>query len=95
MRRALIVIALLVAASCKQQASAPQSSAAQTPSQQQQLTPEQLGEIGAEIHRHPADAQKILAGRNITPEAFEKAVRDVAQSPDSSRRYRDAYRKSG
>jgi len=96
MRKALIVIALLAAAACKQESTPPQTAAGSLPSQEQQaLTPEQLGELGAQIHRHPADAQKLLAEHHLTPEAFEKAIRDVAQNPDAARRYRDAYKKSG
>jgi len=86
--------ALILAAGCKQETAAPPAAAAQQQTQPS-LTPEQLGEIGAQIHRHPADAQKILAGRGITPEAFEKAVRGVAEDPAAARRYRDAYKKSG
>jgi hypothetical protein len=96
MRTTLIAIAIVCALGCQQKS-------AQAPAAQQQpavaastpLTPEQLGEIGAQIHRHPDDARKILAGRGITPEQFEKAIREVAQNPDAARRYRDAYRKAG
>lgn len=58
------------------------------------LTPEQLGELGAEMRKDPARAQEILAARGLTPQSFEKAIRDVTENPDASKRYAEAYRKS-
>jgi hypothetical protein len=96
MRNALVIAALILALGCRQKTStATPAASAQPAAAAQSLTPEQLGELGAQIHRHPADAEKILAGRGITPEAFEKAIRDVAQDPAAARRYRDAYKKAG
>jgi nitrous oxide reductase accessory protein NosL len=99
MRQTLIALAALIVllAGCRQKtASSEQPAPAQQVSASATaLTPEQLGEIGAQIHRHPSDAPKILADRGITPEEFEKAIRNVAQDPDAARRYRDAYKKAG
>jgi len=96
MRKTLIAIAALtVVLGCQQKTSSTTPAAPAQQTSAQALSPEQLGEIGAQIHRHPSDAQKILADRGITPEQFEKAIRDVAQNPEASRRYRDAYRKAG
>ena len=58
-------------------------------------SPEDLGKIGAEIKRHPKDAQKILTDHGMDEASFEKAIRSVSSHPDESKRYRDAYKKAG
>ncbi len=58
------------------------------------LTPEQLGELGAQMRKDPARAEEILVQRGMTPQAFEKAIRDVTENPDASKRYAAAYRKA-
>ena len=57
------------------------------------MTPEQLGELGAEIKRHPSDAKKILSDHGLDEASFEKAIRSVSSDPDASRRYAAAYKK--
>jgi len=57
------------------------------------MTPEQLGEIGAEIKRHPEDAKKILTDHGLDEASFEKAIRGVSSDPAASRRYAAAYKK--
>ncbi len=98
MRKTSIAIAaltLVLAFGCKQKSSTESYS---TPGQEtaasQNLTPEQLGAIGAEIKKHPSDAEKILSEHGLTVASFEKAIRDVSSDPASSRRYRDAYKKA-
>ena len=56
------------------------------------LTPEQLGELGAQIRKDPSRAQELLASRGLNEQSFEKAIRDVTENPDASKRYADAYR---
>jgi len=100
MKKTFIVAALLLVAAfgCKQKststtaASSPYSSQ-QTTAQTPNVTPEQLGEIGAQIKHHPSDADKILADHGLTQDSFAKAIRQVASDPAASRRYRDAYKK--
>lgn len=58
------------------------------------LTPEQLGELGAKIRKDPARADELLTSRGLTKETFEKAIRDVTEDPEASRRYAEAYRKA-
>lgn len=65
------------------------SAAQQTP-----LTPEELGELGARIKKNPKDAERLLADKGLTQEQFERAVRKVAESPDQSKRYAEAYKKA-
>jgi hypothetical protein len=62
--------------------------------QQTSLSPEDLGELGAKIKRNPKDAEKLLSEKGLTEQQFEKAVRKVAESPDESKRYAEAYKKA-
>lgn len=58
------------------------------------LTPEQLGELGAQIRKEPARAQELLASHGMNAQSFEKAIRDVTEKPEESKRYAEAYRKA-
>lgn len=58
------------------------------------LSPEQLGELGAEIRKDPARADEILARKGLNQQSFEKAIRDVTENPDASKRYAESYRKA-
>ena len=58
------------------------------------MSPEDLGTLGAEIKKHPKDAQKLLADKGLTEKQFEQAVRKVAESPEQSKRYTEAYKKA-
>ena len=90
--------ALLLAGACsnEERASTPPSESTAVASQQQnELTPEQLGELGAQIRKNPNDAQRLLAARGLNAESFEKAVRKVAEDPAASKRYAESYRKTG
>ena len=58
------------------------------------MTPEQLGELGAQMRKDPARANDLLAQRGLTQQSFEQAIRDVTEKPDEARRYAAAYRKA-
>lgn len=58
------------------------------------LTPEQLGELGAQIRKEPARAQEILAAHALDPQSFEKAIRAVTEDAEASKRYAAAYRRA-
>ena len=58
-----------------------------------QLSPEQLGELGAQINRQPERADELLAHQGLTRETFEQQIRRVTEDPQASKRYADAYRK--
>jgi len=58
------------------------------------LTPEQLGDLGAQIARDPAHANDLLAQNHLTRAQFEKAIREVTESADASKRYTAAYKKA-
>jgi hypothetical protein len=58
------------------------------------LTPEELGELGAQIKKNPAEAQKLLSEKGLTEQSFEHAIRKVSESPDESKRYAKAYKRA-
>ena len=62
--------------------------------QQTNLSPEDLGELGARIKKHPNEAQKLLSEKGLTEASFEQAVRKIAESPADSKRYAAAYKKA-
>jgi len=59
------------------------------------MTPEQLGDLGAHIAKDPAHANELLTQSHLTREQFEKAIREVTESADASKRYAAAYKKAG
>jgi hypothetical protein len=91
-----LVLTLALAAACSnEQKTATTETPAATPQTAGavNLTPEQLGEIGAQIRKEPARANEILTARGLDQQSFEKAIRDVTENPDASKRYAEAYRK--
>ncbi|HYS54852.1 MAG TPA: hypothetical protein VER58_13930 [Thermoanaerobaculia bacterium] len=62
--------------------------------QQTNLSPEDLGTLGAEIKKHPKDADKLLTDKGLTEQQFVKAVRKVSESPEDSKRYAAAFKKA-
>ena len=99
MKKTLAALALLLAFGCKDKSATTSQQQPVTTEQTAQaqttnLSPEQLGEIGAQIKKHPSDTDKILADHNLTQASFEKEIRRVASDPAASRRYRDAYKKN-
>lgn len=93
--RTLALAALLIASACSndQNTSRAAVETASTPVAKQELTPEQLGELGAEIGKNPDDAKALLARRGLDEQTFEQAIRRIAESPDASKRYAESYRK--
>lgn len=96
-----IALALVLASGCRKQSETTASSASgSTPgtsassSSQATLSPEDLGELGAKIKKHPGDAQKLLSEKGLTEQSFEQQVRQVAQDPEASKRYAAAYKKA-
>ena len=67
------------------------AAAAQTP---HELTPEQLGELGAQIGKTPDRADALLSQHGLTKESFEAQIRKITENPDASKRYAEAYRKA-
>ena len=91
-------LTLLLTAACQQKQSASSSnttSAATPAASAAALTPEELGELGAQIHKHPDNANELLAHQGLTPETFEKSIRKVTENVDASKRYTSAYKRAG
>ena len=91
---AIAALALVLTFGCNQKSTQTAQQPVTTEQQAQNLTPEQLGEIGAQIKKHPSDANKILSDHGLTEASFEQEIRKVASDPAASRRYRDAYKKN-
>lgn len=94
---AIATLALVLTFGCKNQSTATSTPANDNPtsvSQNNNLTPEQLGELGAKIKKNPDDAKKLLSEQGLTEDSFEKQIRQVAQDPDASKRYAAAYKKA-
>jgi hypothetical protein len=58
------------------------------------MTPEELGQLGAEIKKKPAEAKRILSEHGLDEASFEKAIRRVSSNIEESRRYAAAYKKA-
>ena len=58
------------------------------------LSPEDLGELGARIEKQPNDAQKLLSEKGLNDQSFEQAIRKIAEDPEASKRYAEAYKRA-
>jgi hypothetical protein len=99
MKRTLIALTVLLALAggCKQQEKASVSSepkAAATTEAKQTLTPEQLGELGAQIEKTPDQAASLLNEQGLTEKTFEQQIRKITEDPEASKRYASAYEKA-
>ena len=94
---AFALCALLAAGACSNDRSQPAADATPAVATQQQadLTPEQLGELGAQIKKNPNDAKRLLTERGLDEQKFEQAVRKVSEDPAAAKRYSDSYKKAG
>jgi hypothetical protein len=97
---AFALSALLWAGACSndQKTATNQVAPAETAAVQRQasaeMTPEQLGELGAEITQRPNEAEQLLAQRGLDAQSFERAIRKVAEDPTAARKYAESYKKS-
>lgn len=57
-----------------------------------ELSPEDLGELGARLEENPDQIEEILAEQGLTLETFEAAIRNVTENPGEAKRYAEAYR---
>ena len=60
----------------------------------QELTPEQLGEIGARISKNAAQTKQILSEHGLDEKSFEQKIRKVTEDPEASRRYAASFEKA-
>ena len=93
---ALMLLALLFTGACADDAKTTTAERAKTTAtaEARDLTPEELGELGASIEKEPANAEQILSSKGLTEESFEQAIRRVAEDPDASKRYAEAYKRA-
>jgi hypothetical protein len=101
MRNSILALTLLTAiVACKNNTTTPATSSTATSGNTAVATsaptptPEQLGEIGASIKKHPADGSKILSDHGMTQDQFERAIRQVSSDPEASKRYAAAYKRN-
>jgi hypothetical protein len=97
MRSSLLALTLLMAiVACKNNTTTPATTSANAPvtASATSLTPEQLGEIGASIKKHPSEGTKILSDHGMTQDQFERAIRQVSSDPEASKRYAAAYKRN-
>lgn len=92
-----LVLTLALAGACSNEQKATntnESAVTQGNAKAAELTPEQLGELGAQIRKEPSRANELLSQRGLDQASFEKAIRDVTEDPERSKRYAEAYRKA-
>jgi len=95
-----IVMLLALAGGCSQDSNENANAAASGQPQAvatqaaHELTPEQLGELGAQIRKEPGRAEALLSQHGLTKESFEAQIRKITENPDASKRYAEAYRKA-
>ncbi|MGZ8781430.1 MAG: hypothetical protein ACXW31_16050, partial [Thermoanaerobaculia bacterium] len=95
---AMSFVALLAFAGCgakDQQTTAATNNESSTKTEASaNLTPEELGELGAQIRKTPDRANEILRERGLTEKTFETEIREVTEDPEASKRYAAAYKKA-
>ena len=90
-----IALSLVVASGCaKHQTQTASSSQPAAVSPARDLSPERLGEIGAEIKKQPEKASEILSSHGLDEKTFEVAIRKVTEDPEASKRYATAFKKA-
>jgi hypothetical protein len=93
----ILIGMLTLTGACSQDQKATNSVAQPVASQPTQfasaeLTPEQLGALGAQIRKTPERAADLLRERGLTEQTFEAQIRKTTENPDASKRYAAAYR---
>jgi len=58
------------------------------------LTPEQLGELGAQIKKSPDRAKELLSQHGLDEKSFEAQIRKITEDPEASKKYAEAYKKA-
>jgi hypothetical protein len=91
---ALTICALLLAFGCQKEATTSGTATTEPAVASANLTPEQLGELGAKIKKQPSDAQRLLSEQGLTEQSFETAIRKVSEDPEASKRYAEAYKRA-
>ena len=93
-----LVVLLALAGGCNQKkqqtagVESPQTEA--TTKAAHSMTPEELGELGAQIRKNPDRTAELLKDHGMTEKSFEVEIRKVTEDPEASKRYAAAYKKS-
>ncbi len=93
-RAAIALTAIALLFGCQQQRTSSATSQ-KTIEVRSELTPEQLGELGAKIRKDPSHAHELLSSHGLDDQSFEKAIRKVTEDPAASKRYAAAYKSAG
>ena len=96
-----LVLALALSSACAKSNNADNASTEKTSvkettqvASEKQITPEELGELGARIEKQPDQTQQLLSEKGLDEKSFEKEIRKVTENPDASKRYAEAYKKA-
>ena len=93
----LTIFLAMVLAGCRERHAAEHAQTAASPAEASQaanLTPEQLGELGAKIKKDPSKADELLRQQGLDQKSFEEQIRRITEDPEASKRYAEAYRRS-
>ena len=96
---AAIATALLLLGACKEKkttetVTTPTTTSSTSTTVVTTMSPEELGKLGAEIKKKPAEAKRILSEHGLDEASFEKAIRKVSSNVEESRRYAAAFKKA-
>lgn len=96
---AATAMALLLLGACKEKTTqetvaTPTTTSSTSTTVVTNMSPEELGQIGAELKKKPGEAKRILSEHGLDEASFEKAIRKVSSNVDDSRRYAAAYKKA-
>lgn len=99
MRRALLltfVLSLALTGACNQgqTAATGDEKPATAAVAAKDLSPEDLGKLGAELKKSPDRADQILSEHGLDQQTFETAIRKVTEDPEASKRYAAAYKQA-
>lgn len=89
-----LMATLTLAGGCRQDETATTTPEQTAESASAELTPEQLGELGAQIKKEPNRAQEILAAHGLNEQSFEEKIRQITEDPEASRRYTAAFNRA-
>ncbi|HVT44426.1 MAG TPA: hypothetical protein VMT00_08545 [Thermoanaerobaculia bacterium] len=91
---ALMIASVALLGACRETETASTIPPDETVQAAVELSPEQLGELGAKIEQEPDRASELLAERGLNEESFETAIRKITEDPEASKRYAEAYEKA-
>ncbi len=87
-----IILSLVLAGACRRDAVPSSGSERLAAVKAAEMSPEQLGILGAQIQKEPTRADELLAQHGLDRESFEQAIRKVSQNSEASKRYAAAFK---